>query len=194
MDAIRLFFRSNSFRTSKVSTNLTPEYSRTISTPDERNISNNNLSTEIDDNQSSSNEKLSRENIKSFLTTQSPSNSVLSNLSATHFDLETCSGLSTPSSENGRHTIVAASASESISNALTFTNNHSSKRRRSSNFNDKRRRSWINEQTIHHPSSLSSPPFRRTKSHGHPDRRRKHSLKTKHPREKLTKRYIQVNK
>jgi hypothetical protein len=167
MDAIRLFFRSNSFRTSKVSTNLTPEYSRTISTPDERNISNNNLSTEIDDNQS---------------------------LSSTHFDLETCSGLSTPSSENGRHTIVAASASESISNALTFTNNHSSKRRRSSNFNDKRRRSWINEQNIHHSSSLSSPPFRRTKSHGHPDRRRKHSLKTKHPREKLTKRYIQVNK
>ncbi|CAF1637877.1 unnamed protein product, partial [Adineta ricciae] len=165
MDTIRLFLRSNSIRFSKRKTSSTSKSSPNEFTQDEPNDSLDN-----EDNHSSSSDK-----IKPFIT-HSASSSVLSHLPVFQLDFESCSGLSTPSSDLGRSALVVASASESISNVLSFTNDYSSKRRRSSHGNDKRRRSWVAEHNIHH----TSPPFRRTKSHRHPDRIRRHSTKLKH--------------
>lgn len=164
MDTIRLFLRSNSLRLSKRKTSSTSKSSPNEFTQDEPNDSLDN-----EDNHSSSSDK-----IKPFIT-HSASSSLLPHLSVCQLDFESCSGLSTPSSDLGRSALVVASASESISNALSFTDNHSSKRRRSSHGNDKRRRSWVTEQNIHH----TSQPFRRTKSHRPPDRIKRHSIKSK---------------
>ncbi|UJR07617.1 hypothetical protein I4U23_011906 [Adineta vaga] len=169
MDTIRLFLRSNSLRLSKRKTNTSPKFSPTEFTQDEPNDSLDN-----EDNQSSSSDK-----IKS-LVTNSASSSGLSKLPMFSLDSETWSGLSTHSSDHAKSSIIAASASDSMSNALSFTNSHSSKRRRSSHGNDIRHRSWINEQNMHTISSLSSPPFRRTKSHRPSERIRRHSIKLKH--------------
>ncbi|CAF1038507.1 unnamed protein product [Adineta steineri] len=180
MDTIRLFLRSSSFRDSKRKKNTTADYSRTISTTDETNDSNNNFSIDMDDGQSSSNEKLSRHNIQSLLT-NSTSTSFGSHLSVPRLDPETYSGLSTASSENLMSTTVAASASESVSNANSFTNHDPSKRRRSLHRSEKRRRSRIIiEPDFSQTSSLSLPLVRRIKSRRHPERIRRHSIKLKH--------------
>jgi hypothetical protein len=190
MDAIRLFLRTNSFRSTPNEKLVTATFTRSLSNPDETDGSNNNLSLTTNDKESSSNEKLSSENIKSFLSTHPSSTSVLSHLPLLNMELETCSGLSTETPEKTKAAIIAASASESISNVRVFTN-----RRRSSLPTHKRRqrrRSSLSEQQIHSTVPLSSP-FRRINSHRYPDRIKKHPVKLIYATEKLKRRYIQVN-
>jgi len=105
-----------------------------------------------------------------------------------NLELETCSGISPPDAKDA---IIAASASESVSNAFSFSNSRSSKRRSSiaSRKRRQRRRSSVPEQHI----QLLSSPMRRTKSYRYPERIRKHSLKAIHGTEKLSKRTTQVN-
>ena len=180
MDSIRLFLRSNSFRISKRKLDLKDQYLRTNSNPGEIN----NLSLQTHNDQHSSSEK-----IKSFLSTHPSSTSVLTALPKFYLELDTCSGLSTPSTEHHHpsNILIAASASESISNARSFTNHSSSKHRRTLVLNNQRRRSWIAEQNIHPKTTLSSA-MRRTKSSRYPNRIRKHAT------EKLTRRHSQVNR
>jgi hypothetical protein len=186
MDTIRLFFYSKNVRNSKRSNDLQDQYLRTNSNSSEINHSNDNLSIE---DQSSSSEKM-----KSFFSSHPSSTTILSSFPLFRSQLETCSGFSTPTSQHSTNPIIAASASESVSNARSFTNRQSStRRRRSSILNNKRRRSWVTEQNIPRIASLS-PPMRRTKSHRYPDRIRKHTIKTKHSTEKLSRRSIQVNR
>jgi hypothetical protein len=171
MDAIRLFLRSNSFRSSNGET-------------DQKNNSTPNLTIENEDNQSSSSEK-----IKSYFLTHPSSTTVLPKLPKLHLELETCSGSSI--SEKPTDTNIAASAFESISNARSFTNHSYPTYRRSSLVeNNELTRSWIVGQNIHH----MLPPIRRIKSYRYPTRIRKHSLKIKHSNGTLTRRYSQVNK
>jgi hypothetical protein len=167
MDSIRLFFRSNSFRKSKPK----DQYLRTDSNSSEII----DLIIENQSDQSSSSEK-----IKSFLSTHPPTTTSLRPFPKLYFELETCSGLSIPITEHPGNTLIAASASESISNARSFTNHH----RRSSILSNKRRRSWTAVHNHHHhPIS----PIRRTKSYRYPDRIRKHS------KGKVIRHHSQVN-
>ena len=192
MDTIRLFLRTNSFRNLPKQKVIVATYNRSYSNPVEINASNNDLSIATEDKQ---NEKLSGENIKTFISTQHPtSSSVLSRLPLLNMELETCSGLSTETSEKSKDSIIAASASESISNAFSSTNSHSSKRRSSllTRKRRQRRRSSISEPHIHHMEPLFTS-IRRTKSQRYPDRVRQHSIKTVNTTEKLRRRYIQVN-
>ncbi|CAF4312529.1 unnamed protein product, partial [Rotaria sordida] len=69
MDTVRLFFNTKSFRRSNRKLSLSGKYSQTILKPDEVNSSNNNLSMDTEDNQSSSSDKICSETIKSFLST-----------------------------------------------------------------------------------------------------------------------------
>jgi hypothetical protein len=193
MDTIRLFLRTNSFRSFPKQKVIIATYNRSQSSPYEINDSNDDFSIVTEDKQ---NEKLTRENIKSFISTQHPtSSSVLSRLPLLNLELETCSGLSTETSEKSNNSIIAASASESISNAFSSTNSRSSKRRSSlpTRKRRQRRRSSIPEQHIHY----IQPPItsvRRTRSQRYSDRLRNHSIKTIHAStEKLRRRYIQVN-
>jgi hypothetical protein len=175
MDSIRLFLRSNSFRKSKKRNSLKYQYVRTSSNPGEIN----DLTIENQSDQSSSSEK-----IKSFLSTHPCSTTAsLTAFPKPHFELETCSGLSIPITEQPVNTLIAASASESISNARSFTNHH---RRRSSILRNKRRRSCTAVHNHQHKLPLS-PSIRRTNSYRYSDRIRKH------PKENRIRRPSQVN-
>ncbi|CAF3752025.1 unnamed protein product [Rotaria sp. Silwood1] len=199
MDTVRLFFQSKSFRQSKRKLSLKSQYSQTILKPDTINNSNNNLSIDTDDTQSSSSDKLSREIIKSFLSTHPSSTSILSNSPLIYFELESCSGCATPLlSDPTKDALVASNVSELVSNVREFTNMYSSKRRRylkinNNNNNNKRRQrrvSSCHNRNIHHTSLLQSS-LRRTQSNRYPDRIRKHPMKIKSTTEKLTRRYSQ---
>ncbi|CAF5019478.1 unnamed protein product, partial [Rotaria sp. Silwood1] len=185
MDTVRLFFQSKSFRQSKRKLSLKSQYSQTILKPDTINNSNNNLSIDTDDTQSSSSDKLSREIIKSFLSTHPSSTSILSNSPLIYFELESCSGCATPLlSDPTKDALVASNVSELVSNVREFTNMYSSKRRRylkinNNNNNNKRRQrrvSSCHNRNIHHTSLLQSS-LRRTQSNRYPDRIRKHPMK-----------------
>ncbi len=183
MDSIRLFLRSNSFRNSKRRNDLTDQYLRTNSNPGDIN----DLTIESQENQSSSNEKLSRENIKSFLSTHPSSTTRLSALPFHHLQLETCSGLSTPTDDRPVDVNMVASALDSISNAGELTDHSTLRRRRSSVGISKRRRSWLVEHN-------NQQTFRRAKSHRYADRIRKHSIKRKRSTERVVRHSSQVNR
>lgn len=161
MESLRLFLRSNSFRNSKKKKKN--QYLRTNSNPDR-------INSFMFAQSNSSNTKL-----QSFLSTHPSSSSTVEYpcRSKPYFDLEICSGLSTPTSEHCRsHHCIAANVSESIANVHSFT-----VRRR-------RRTSW--KKNYHRRISLS-PTMRRTKSYRYTERLRKSSS------EKITRRYSQVN-
>ncbi|CAF3759864.1 unnamed protein product [Rotaria sordida] len=186
MDTVRLFFNTKSFRRSNRKLSLSGKYSQTILKPDEVNSSNNNLSMDTEDNQSSSSDKICSETIKSFLSTHPSSTSTLSNSPLVHCELETCSGLAISSlSDHTNNTLVAPNVFELVSNARTFTNIYPLKRRRSLKFNNnnnKRRqrlRSSGPERNIHCTSPLLFSPLKRSQSNRYPDRIRKHSMKMK---------------
>ena len=178
MDSIRLFIRSNSLRKSKKRNSLTHQYQRTVS----NNSSEiNDLTIDNQSDQSSSSEK-----IKTFLSTQPCSTTTsLKVPSKPHFDIETCSGLSIPIPipEYSTDALIAASASEAISNARSFTNHHPPLRR-SSTLHNKRRQSWVGVHNHQHKFPLSSP-LRRKKSYRYPTKIRKHSKEhlNRHPSE-----------
>lgn len=137
MDTFRLFLRSNSFRTSKNKKfDFQNQYLRTNSSPDQMH------------QQSSSSAK-----IQSFLSKHPSSIADLTVLSKPYFDLETCSGLSTPSIESSQtnHRIVA-SASQSIANVRstmrrTKSYRYSNRIRNSSREKIIRRHSQVNKST-----------------------------------------------
>ncbi|CAM4825661.1 unnamed protein product [Rotaria magnacalcarata] len=192
MDTIRLFLRSNSFRNTKIRTDLNSK-----SLPIRSNIiekDNDSLLIENDKNEilirrSSSNEKLSRHNVKSFLSTHPSSSSLSSNFQSVSSQIGTCLGLSTSSSNNKKSPNIVASASAAISNVRSFTNENSLKDRRNRR---QRRHSWTNERTFHNISSLSSSfAVRRTKSHRYSDRTRNYSLIHKKSTKKTRRRTIQ---
>lgn len=190
MDSIRSFLRSNSTRNVRGKSELANQYLRTHSTPDGIHNSTNNLTVENDDNQSSSSEKLQSEIVKSFFLAHPSSTTVIHQIPKLHFELETCSGVST--AEQPVDTTIAASAFESTANARSFTGHSPPKYRHSSIIDNDLTRSWIAQQNVHH--RLSSPSFRRTKSHRYPSRIRKHSIKVKHSTGRLARRHSQVNK
>lgn len=163
MDSLRLFLRTNSSRNSKKKLDLNDQYLRTNSNPDRINCL-------MLAQQSSSSAKL-----QSFLSAH-PSSAVdfVRPTKKPFFDLETCSGLSTPTSEHSRSNHqIAASAAESICNVRSFTN-HS------------RRKSWNKHYHRRRQISLS-PPMRRTKSYRYAERLRKSAS------ERTTRRHSQVN-
>ncbi|CAF0951180.1 unnamed protein product [Adineta steineri] len=167
MDTIRLFLRSNSFRNSPIKPDGNSRNSSITS--NFIDIDNDTLiETEIRRNSSS-------EKFKSFLSTHTKSSSLSSRYPNRYSQVETCSGLSIPLSNN---TNIVASASESISNARSFTlnNNHQIK---------PRRHSWTTgEQKIHHVSSS----IKRSKSHYYSERMKKYS------KDKKRRRTIQINR
>jgi hypothetical protein len=183
MDAIRLFLRSNSFRTSPIKSDLNsqPIPSDVINTDNQSN-ENDDVLTQ----RSSSSEKLSRDNVKTFLSTHPSSSSLSSRVPLTTSQLETCSGLSIPSSTNTKDTNIVASASASISNALSFTSNHYYKEYKKKR---QRRHSWTGEHHHH-----ISTPIRRTRSYRYPDRKRKHSTIHKYPTEVIRRKVIHANR
>ena len=173
MDAIRLFFlRSNTFRTSQIKSDLNSKsiQSDVINTDNQSNENDDNLTQR---SSSSSTEKLSRDNVKTFLSTHPSSSSLSSRIPLNISQLETCSGLSIPPSINTNDTNIVASASASISNALSFTSNHYYKKRQ-------RRHSWTGQQIYH-----LSTPIRRTKSYRYSDRKTIHKYSTEVIRRKV---------
>ncbi|CAM4857378.1 unnamed protein product [Rotaria socialis] len=192
MDTIRLFLRSNSFRNTKIRTDLN---SKSLSiTSNIIDKDNNNLLIENDKNEilirrSSSNEKLSRDNVKSFLSTHPSSSSLSSNFQSVSSQIGTCFGLSSPSSNNKRSPNIVASASAAISNVRSFTNENPLKDRR---IRRQRRHSWTNERNFHNISSSSSSfAVRQTKSHRYSDRTRNYSFIHKNSTKKTRRRIIQ---
>lgn len=161
METIRLFLHSNNFFNNRIKT--------------DEIISREN---------SSNDEKVSRDNIKTFLSSHSSSSSLSSRYPLNSSELERCSGSSIPNLLNKNETNIVASASASISNAHSFTLNDYF-----NNKNRKRRYSWTGEHNIHHIHSLSSS-IRRTKSFRYHDRTRKHFKLHKYQNEKI----IQVNR
>lgn len=109
-----------------------------------RNVSRKNETNLIEK------DKLSRDNIKSLISSSS-SSSLSSRSKLNSFQLETCSGLSIPLIIEPN---IVASASESISNASSFTK--------------ERRHSW----NVQHNISFH-PSIRRTKSFYHTNRIKK---------------------
>jgi len=184
MDAIRLFLNSNSFRNSRIKTDSN---SKNV-------ISTDSLiepkTDEISIRRNSSNEKFSRDNIKSFLSSHPSSSSLSSCYPLNSSQLETCSGLSIPNSINTKDQNVVASASASISNARSFTwENYSKKDRKI----QQRRHSWTGEENLHHIHLLSST-IRRTKSFRFQNRTKKNSTIHNYPTDKIVRKIIQVNR
>ncbi|CAF3257477.1 unnamed protein product [Rotaria sp. Silwood2] len=200
MDTVRLFLQTKSFRRSKGSLNLKTDCSQTILKQDEVNNSNNNLSVDTEDTQSSSSEKLSLETIKSFLLTHPPSTSIISNSPLVPFELETCSGVATSSTDHRKDILIAPNLFDLVSNARAFTNIRSSKRCQSFKLNNhynnnnnkgrQRRPSSWPDQNIYYGSPLMSS-LRRTQSNRYTDRIRKHPTKTKATTENLKRRNTQ---
>jgi hypothetical protein len=190
MDTIRLFFRSNSFRNLPIKADVNPESSQLISNVVE--TSNPLLeNTQHLTQRSSSSEKVSRDNVKSFFSSHPSSSSLFSRFSFTSSQVQTCSGLSIPPANNSNDTTVVASASASISNAVSFTcDSHRKEHDRVSIRNLKRRYSWNCEEHHRHISS----PMRRSKSHRYSDGTRHNLIIHKYPTEKLRRRIIQVNR
>jgi len=183
MDTIRLFLHSNNFRNSLIKNDFN---SKTIT-----NIDNNTNSlietknNEILIRRNSSSEKLSPDNIKSFLSSHPSSSSLSSGYLLNSSQLETCSGLSIPLSN---YTNIVASASASISNARSFTSdNYSTKIRK----RKVRRHSWTDQENLYY--TLSSP-IRRTKSFRYQDRIRKNLIIQKYSTEKIRRRIVEVNR
>ena len=147
MDTFRLFLRSNSFRISKNKKfDFKNQYLRTNSSPDQ-----------MHDQQTGS----SSAKIQSFLSKHPSSIADLTVLSKPYFDLETCSGLSTPPTESSQSNHrIAASASQSIANVRSFTHHsttmrrtksyrYSNRIRKSSREKIVRRHSQVNKSTHH---------------------------------------------
>jgi hypothetical protein len=176
MDTIRLFLRSNSFINSQIKTDL-----------NRKSLSiKSDIINPIDETlteRSSSSEKCSRDNIKSFLSTHPSSSSLSSCIPFNSSQLETCSGLSIPLSNNSTESNIVASASESISNARSFTSEDYSKEHRRKR---QRRHSWTSEHHHHHHHISST--LRRTKSHRYSDKTKKYST------EIVKRKVIQVNR
>lgn len=197
MDVIRLFLNSKSIRSSRRRTNLKVNYTSQIPILDETNNSNNQVLVDMEDNQSTSSDKLSHESLKSFLSIQLSSTSVFSNHSLIHSDLDTCSGFSTPIIDNTNdRLIVAPNVFELVSNARSFTNIYLSKHRQSSIRNlyrQQHKQSILSSPRSIHYTYPSSLTIRRTKSNRFPDRIRKHSVKIRSKTEKLERKNIQVN-
>lgn len=202
MDTVRLFLYSKNFRRSKKKSNSKLKNCETISTPEEIDKSNslNNLSIDIEDNQSSSSDKLSRENVKTFFSTHPSSTSIVSNSPVGHCELETCSGNSTLlSPKSTTEFLIAPSVSHLVSNARSFTNISSVKRHRSLILNNnykrkQRRRSSAPGRNFSARSPILLSSIRRTQSARYPNRIRKHQIESKSKAEKLERNRIQVNK
>ena len=189
METIRSFLRSNSFRNSFIRNDLNTRNSSILSNADNSNqtpMIENETSNEVLIEGTSSNDKLSRDNIKSFLSRHPSSSSLSSRSPCISSQPETCSGSSIPLSN---HTNIVASASASIANARSFTSHHHSNEHQTNR--QQRRHSWTGEHNHHHhiPSSM-----RRTKSHHYQDRIQKPSKVHKYPTEKLRRKIIQVNR
>ncbi|CAF4262233.1 unnamed protein product [Rotaria socialis] len=80
---------------------------------DETSNSDGHFPIDTEYNQSSSSDKFSCEALKSFLSIQSSSTSVVCLSELVHSELETCSGFSTPLTENRKDTLVAYNVFES---------------------------------------------------------------------------------
>jgi hypothetical protein len=171
MDTIRLFIRTNSVRNSRIK----------IDTNSKTDSNSNSINeTQIDE---FSNEKLSRDNIKSFLSSHPSSTSLSSRSPLNSSKIGRSSTLSNSSLIN---TNIVANASATISNAHSFTNDHYynkyTKRKQ-------RRHSWTGEDYIHHISST-----RRTKSFPNTDQRRRNSIKYKYSTDKMKQKIVEGNR
>ena len=188
MESVRTLLHSTSSRSPHKSYESITDLLRTHSIPNEINHFSG---TENEDNQSSSSDKLSSQNVKSFFLSHPPSTAVLHKIPIFRFEVDTCSGLSTSDEPNDSN--IAASAFESIAAARSFTNHSSPKHRRVSILSNDSTRSWVAQQNPHQNLVLT-PPIRRSKSYRYPARIRKHSVKIRHSIKTSKRRPSEVNR
>ena len=171
MDNVRLFLRSASFRTGRGKRQMDSKVVVAVVNDEDDDVHPNKAlsneekifanESEIDSNfsqRSSSSEKLTRENVKSFFSAHPSSSSLAVPSPWSSSQCETCSGLSLTVTKSRQASAGVASASASISNARSFTSENQWNRghRRTSM---SRRHSWASQGNVHHIVS----PVRRTR-------------------------------
>ena len=162
MNNVRSFLHSASFRTGRGNSQMDSKV--TVVNEETTCVDESEIESNFSQ-RSSSSEKFTRENVKSFFFAHPSSSSLALPSPWSSSQCQSCSGVSLGPIKSREANAIVASASASISNARSFTSDgQGNETRRTSSMS--RRHSWASQADVHHiVVNASSKDLRRRRQH-----------------------------